>query len=75
MEWIKKVEEKIRNKEKISLIWFIEELEIIIEPYKEDSVVFFTKHATFGFGENEIISIDSALKELKQYEKPDMGIE
>lgn len=70
-DWFVEIFEAINQKKIISMIWFVEEFNIIIKPYN-DLVDFRIEHGTQGFGENEIMSKEHTFSHLKNYNKPDL---
>lgn len=71
-KWLSNIENEMKKQKQISLIWFCEELNIEIKPHSDNSVIFWEKHATLQFGENQIISMKDAMLLLMTYDKPDM---
>ena len=71
-DWLVEISEAIRQNKVISMIWFVEEFNIEIKPYKDNYVNFRIEHGTQGFGESEIMSKEHAISYLKNHNKPDL---
>lgn len=72
IDWIIEISEAIRQNKVISMIWFAEEFNIEIKPYKDNHINFRIEHGTQGFGESEIMSKEHTISYLKNHNKPDL---
>jgi hypothetical protein len=71
-EWLEKVRRALEEKKSIGLIWFIQEFTIEITPGEKKFFNYRIEHGTRGFGESELKTAETILRDLESKEKPDM---